>query len=127
MEIKAQNTLYSINFKEVIFVNLLIFILAFISFLSIKTYNITDDSEENFRISYNLKEKGIYSIDGNKSTDLREPIPNIINAIYLKCFIKIPENENISTILKNSTYIKRILFINIIYVVIILLLVIIYI
>ena len=91
-EIKAKNTLFSINFKEVILVNLLILILAFISFLSIKTYNITDDSEENFRISYNLKEKGIYSIDGNKSTDLREPIPNIINAIYLKCFIKIPEN-----------------------------------
>ena len=119
-EIKSQKTLFSINFKEVILVNLLIFILAFISFLSIKTYNITDDSEENFRISYNLIETGIYSIDGNKSTDLREPIPNIINAIYLKCFIKIPENENISTILKNSNYIKKILFINIIYVLMIL-------
>ena len=72
-DIKAQNTLFSINFKEVILVNLLIFILTFISFLSIKTYNITDDSEENFRISYNLQEKGIYSIDGNKSTDLAKP------------------------------------------------------
>jgi hypothetical protein len=69
-EIKCQKTLFSINFKEVILVNLLIFILAFISFLSIKTYNITDDSDENFRISYNLIEKEIYSKDGKYSTDL---------------------------------------------------------
>jgi hypothetical protein len=119
-KIKVQNTLYLINFKEVIFVNLLIFILAFISFLSIKTYNITDDSEENFRISYNLIEKGIYSKDGKHSTDLREPIPIFINAIYLKCFIEIPKNEDISKILKNSHYVNRILFLNIIYVILIL-------
>ena len=67
---KISKTLFSINFKEVILVNLLIFILAFISFLSIKTYNITDDSDENFRISYNLIEKEIYSKDGKYSTDL---------------------------------------------------------
>ena len=119
-EIKAKNTLFSINFKEVILVNLLIFILAFISFLNIKSNNIiSDDSEENFRISYNLIEKGIYSKDGKHSTDLREPIPIFINAIYLKCFIEIPKNEDISKILKNSHYVNRILFINIIYVILI--------
>jgi len=120
-EIKAKNTLFLKNFKVVIFVNLLIFILAFISFLNIKSNNIiSDDSEENFRISYNLIEKGIYSKDGKHSTDLREPIPIFINAIYLKCFIEIPKNEDISKILKNSHYVNRILFLNIIYVILIL-------
>lgn len=106
--------------KHILFLSTLIFVLALISFYSIKTYNITDDSEENFRISYNLAEKGVYSLDGRKPTDVREPIPNIINAVYLKCAFTFSKNQDFSKILSNTYLIKKIYFINIIYAILIL-------
>ena len=62
----------------------------FISFLSIKTYNITDDSEENFRISYNLKEKEFTAVFvGNTNRKIKNMVishQKTQGVLLIKCF-----------------------------------------
>lgn len=90
------------NKYTISFIFLLIVISTWFSGTRLEIKPIVGDASQNTSASYYLATKGIYSIDGSDLWNKREPLPNFINAFYLRFFTSIDRNDDIESIIAGN-------------------------
>lgn len=107
---------FSISLNLIFLLSLLTF--GFLKIQSANNLSLEKDAAENALISYHIATDGRFSLDGQNPTYQREPLDNFLNSIAIRITLnKFPEANAIS-IQHDSQLIKRILRINLLYLII---------